>query len=322
MENSFKVLTLDGGGIRGYLSILILEKLEKALQKHFNDKKTIGERFNLLVGTSTGGIIAAGLSIGKSAEEIRKLYEELIIKIFQPYAKGLIKPKYNQEILKEEIYKITKDLTLKDVKIPLCLTSVDISTSKPRFFKSPYLAKFEPRADERIVDAILATTAAPIYFPIVDTKHSFYLADGGIVANNPTMIGITDAYEITKDLNKIKLLSIGTGEMKRVPYDIKKIKKYGGVNSWALDSAWIIESFVKKNTVIPLFEVLLNSQSILINTQAKILLKNNFFRINPTLPTEINLDETDKDKIKILKNLSLIADKEHIRKKVIKLLSD
>ena len=60
---SFKVLTLDGGGVKGYLTILILEKLEKALQRKFNDNKTIGERFDLIVGTSTGGIIASGLSI-------------------------------------------------------------------------------------------------------------------------------------------------------------------------------------------------------------------------------------------------------------------
>ena len=71
---SFKILTLDGGGVKGYLTILILEKLEKALQRKFNDNKTIGERFDLIIGTSTGGIIASGLSIKKSAKEIRELY--------------------------------------------------------------------------------------------------------------------------------------------------------------------------------------------------------------------------------------------------------
>ena len=95
-EKHYKILTLDGGGVRGYLSILILEKLEKALQHYLNDAKTIGERFDLLVGTSTGGIIAAGLAIGKSASEIKKMYENLLDKIFTPTHKGYLKPRYNQ----------------------------------------------------------------------------------------------------------------------------------------------------------------------------------------------------------------------------------
>ena len=321
-KENFKVLTLDGGGVRGYLSVTILEKLEKALQKYFNDKKTIGERFDLIVGTSTGGIIAAGLSIGKSASEIKQLYEKLLKKIFQPHTKGIIKPKYNQKILREELYNILKEKTFKDVKIDLCLTSVDISTSKPRFFKSPYMEKFESRADEKIIDAVLATSAAPIYFPIVDTKYSFHLADGGLVANNPTMIGITDAYQITNDFNKIKVLSIGTGEMKTMPYDIKKIKKYGGMNSWALNSSFVVDAILMKKKVIPILEILLNAQSSLITAQANILLKNNFYRINPSLPTEMDLDELDEEKINTLKNLALQADSEKVKKRIINLIKD
>ena len=59
---SFKILSLDGGGVKGYLSVLMLEKLEKGLQRKFNDTKAIGERFDLIVGTSTGGIIGSGLA--------------------------------------------------------------------------------------------------------------------------------------------------------------------------------------------------------------------------------------------------------------------
>jgi len=316
---NFKVLSLDGGGIRGYLTILILEILEKTINEKLNEDKSIGERFDLIVGTSTGGIIASGLAIGKKASEIKPLYEKLIKKIFTPISKGYLKAKYNQETLRKEIQQILKDKTFNDVKTHLCLTSVDISTSKPRFFKSPYLDKYKSRADEKLIDAVLATSAAPIYFPLVDKKYSFFLADGGLIANNPSMIGITEAYQKTKDLKKIKLLSIGTGEMRYMPYDVKKIKNKGGVASWTINYSKT-ESFFRKKIVIPLIEVLLNSQSNLITSQARLLLQRNFLRINPILPTSIELDETDTDTLKILKNIALEADNEKTKKAVIKLL--
>ena len=323
MKNTFKVLSLDGGGVRGYLSILILEKIEKSLQTKFDDNKTIGERFDLIVGTSTGGIIAAGLAIGKSAVEIRKLYDDLLGKIFQPHYKGYIKPKYNQEILKIEVGKILEDKTFKDVKTGLCLTSVDVSTSKPRFFKSAYLDDFKMREDEKIIDAVLATSAAPVFFPLVDTKYSAHLADGGLVANNPTMIGITDAFKKTKNLNNIKALSIGTGKMVQMPYEVEKIQECGGILSWALNSKNITDTItqpLKDKMIIPLFEVLMNSQSSLINAQSNILLGKNFVRINPDLPAAIDLD--DISKLNILKNLSIVADKKNIQDKIFNLLKD
>lgn len=321
MSEPFKILTLDGGGIKGYLSILILEKIEKALKRHFKDDKTIGERFDLLVGTSTGGIIATGLALHKSATEIRELYERLLKKIFSPVYKGYIRPKYNQKVLIKELENILKDKTFKDVKTHLCLTSVDISTSKPRFFKSPYIEIYHQRADEKLIDGVLATSAAPVFFPIVDTKHSTYLADGGLVANNPTMVGIIDGYKLTKDLNKLRVLSIGTGEITYMPYDVEKIKEYGGIFSWALNSKYGIETILlNKRMIIPIIEVLLNTQSNLINTQAMHLLgKDKFYRINPPLPTSIDLD--DVEKIDILKNLANIADSEETINNIINLLT-
>ena len=321
--DTFKVLSLDGGGARGYLTILILERIEKQFQKHFNDKKLIGERFDLIVGTSTGGIIAAGLAIGKSATEIRNLYEELLNEIFKQTYKGFIKPKYNQETLKNELQKILKDKTFQDVKTHLCLTSVDVATSKPRLFKSPYLKSLETRADEKLIDAVLATSAAPVFFPLVDTKYLSHLADGGLVANNPTMIGITDAYRVTNDLTKIRLLSIGTGKMVQMPYEVNKIKECGGILSWALNSKnfqdTLKQPLIEKRMIIPLIEVLLNSQSSLINAQANLLLKDNFIRINPALPTPMDLD--DVSKLDILKNLATEIDKEKTMKKILELLT-
>jgi patatin-like phospholipase/acyl hydrolase len=315
---SFKILTLDGGGVKGYLTILILEKLEKALQRKFNDNKTIGERFDLIIGTSTGGIIASGLSIKKSAKEIRILYEKLLEKIFTPHKKGFMKPKYNQNILKKELKKILGDKTLNDVDIHLCLTSTDISTTKPRFFKSPYKDIYKQRSDETLIDAVLATSAAPVFFPLVKTKHSNYLADGGLVANNPAMVGVIEGHMMTNDISKIKILSIGTGEIKYTPYDVKQIEEYGGIFTWALNSKYGIEPLMGKKMIIPLIEILLNAQSNLINAQASSILGDNFYRINPTLPKAIDID--DIDDIDVLKNLAIEADREKVINKVFNLL--
>jgi patatin-like phospholipase/acyl hydrolase len=316
MEN-FKILSLDGGGVRGYLSILILEKLEKALNRILNEEKVIAERFDLIAGTSTGGIIAAALAVHKSAKEIREIYEKMMKTVFTPTSKGIKKPKYNQKILKKILKEIFEDKTLNDVKTHLCITSVDIATSKPKFFKSPYLDIYHQRADEKLVDITLATSAAPVFFPLASTKHFHFLADGGLIANNPSMIAVLEGYKITKDFEKIKLLSIGTGEMTKMPYDVKKIEEYGGVIAWALNKSpkELLSIISKKETVIPLIEVLINAQSKLIDSQVKTILKEeNFLRINPPLSQDIRLDEADK--IDILKNLASLGDSEEIIKKV------
>ncbi|WP_456383371.1 CBASS cGAMP-activated phospholipase [Hydrogenimonas sp.] len=312
---TFKILTLDGGGVRGYLSILMLEKIEKALERHFQDGKPIGARFDLIVGTSTGGIIATALSLHRSAAQTRVLYEELLKKIFTPVNKGLIKPKYNQKILKKHIKEIVGEKTFNDVLTPLCLTSVDISTAKSRFFKSPYLEAFLPRADEKLLDAALATSAAPIFFPLVHTKYSHFLADGGIVANNPAMVGVVDGYRITKDLHKLRLLSIGTGEIKFIPYDVYKIEKGGGIFSWAVNSNSVLDPVFKTQFVVPIMEVLFNAQSTLVNNQVDNLLGENFLRINPVLPSLIRLD--DAQKLEIMKNVANVVDEEKTIRKIV-----
>ena len=77
-----KVLTLDGGGIKGYLTAKILKNIEQSLNEYRSEDINLGQRFDLIVGTSTGGIIATALAIGKSAKEIFELYETLIPKVF------------------------------------------------------------------------------------------------------------------------------------------------------------------------------------------------------------------------------------------------
>lgn len=305
MIDKIKVLSLDGGGVRGYLTAKILFNIETFLNKKNNEDINIGQRFDLIVGTSTGGIIACALSIGKSAKEIFKLYETLIPKIFIPKTKGIFKPKYSNEILKKELREILGDKTLKDVKTRLCITSVDVENSSPRLHKSDYFDRNVLRQDEKLIDLALATSAAPTYFPLVNTKHSANLTDGGIVASNPSLVALIDAVQIAdNNIDNVSLLSIGTGEQGHMPYDINKLQS-GGKKNWMFSSKkrWKVFSFLK-NQGAPIIELLMESQAKLAHSQTKFLLNDRYVRINPKLSFEVELDSVDK--INNLKNLANI----------------
>ena len=198
---------------------------------------------------------------------------------------------------------ILGDKTLEDVKTKLCITSVDVENSSPRFHKSDYFDRNTPRQDEKLIDLALATSAAPTYFPLVNTKHSANLTDGGMVANNPSLVALIDAMQLTESIDDISLLSIGTGEQCHMPYDVEKLKD-GGMWNW-------IPSFKKYNkrsmlpNGSPLLELLMESQSKLAHFQTGFLLKERYLRINPKLSVSIELD--DADKIDSLKNLADIS---------------
>jgi uncharacterized protein len=329
-KRKFKVLTLDGGGVRGYLTAKILTNIEVLLNTARNENINIGQRFDLVVGTSTGGIIASALSIGKSAKYILEIYEKLIPKVFNPIYQGIVSPKYSNEILRKELFDVFGDNKLSDVITDLCLTSVDVENSSPRFHKSDYFKRNIPRIDETLVDICLATSAAPTYFPLVDTKHSHNLTDGGVVANNPSLVGYIEASQIIKEKNEefegISLISIGTGEQCHMPYDIDNLRNAGKID-------WIIN--LDKDTKVsklkddikngnnkidmimnlcfsnkikpdihgsPLLELLMDSQSKLAHYQTSFLLGSDYFRINPKLSLKIELDSADK--IHNLKNLA------------------
>lgn len=305
-STKFRILALDGGGVRGYLSIRILENIENHLNFKENIGMPLGERFDLIVGTSTGAIIAGLLAIGKSAEDIRKLYESDIPVIFGKNMKrnkvsSLVYPQYKPNELKKKANIYFDDLTFEDVKTDLIVTSVDISTMKPRFHKSDFADKNKGRVDEKLSSAIIASASAPVYFPVArDLKYSDYLIDGGIVANNPSMVGLVDALTFDRkskrgtlkpqSLEDILLLSIGTGEQTEKPYDLQPLLNTGGLD-------WLFQlptSKYEKST--PLIDILMASQAKLIEFQSKTLLETSsglYRRINPKLGSKMKLDDVN-----------------------------
>jgi len=312
MSEKFRILSLDGGGVRGYLTVMILENIEKQLNAKDGSDKPLGEYFDLIAGTSTGAIIGGLLAIGKKASEVRKIYENDIKEIFSydmrqskilnffPF--NIIRTKYKKNNLRDKAIKYfqdsnSNDLTFLNVKTHLLVTSVDITTMTPRFHKSTYNKKNIPRADEKLSSAIIASSSAPAFFPIEENlKYSSNLIDGGIVANNPSLVALVDSFSFDEAPNKddIVLLSVGTGKASEVPYEIDSLKD--------TSVKWL-----RQNGTSPLIEILMNSQSVLAEFQTSFLMeqlncKMQYKRINPNLGIKIELDEAEK--IDILKNLA------------------
>lgn len=205
---AIKILSIDGGGIRGLIPALILTEIEE------RTGKKISELFDLLAGTSTGGIIAVGLNVddpqtGKpySAQKIAGLYEENGQKIFQkkhlvPAVGSLLDESYYHHGLEEVLESYFGDAELKSTRTELLITSYDIEHRKPFYFLSRE-AKLNPHQENfHLRDIARATSAAPTYFEPhpLSNRHYKHLAlvDGGVFANNPALLAYSEAINVKR----------------------------------------------------------------------------------------------------------------------------
>jgi patatin-like phospholipase/acyl hydrolase len=258
----YKILSIDGGGIRGIIPALILAEIEKRTQK------PISSLFDLIAGTSTGGILALGLtkphldlnvSDGSpvaeyTAEELAQLYVEYGAEIFyEPFLEHMLgpledmfaQPKYASDGREEIIRKYFGDAPLEKNLKEVFVTSYDIEQRIPIFFTN----KIEKQQTESkkfrklsvgftLTDAAMATSATPTYFPPyrVATSHNpngFYtLVDGGLIANNPANLAIMEA-KISKQEKRpavhtddMLVVSLGTGSLTSV-YTYNEVKNWG-----------------------------------------------------------------------------------------------
>ncbi len=165
---AFRILSLDGGGLMGAFTASVLATLEQSTGRRIVD------HFDLITGTSTGGIIAIGLGMGASAEEILRFYEEQGADIFPP-ARGvggwvktlgnLRRPKFSPEALRQAITSVVGDQPLKAARTRLAIPAYDASMGRIYVFKTPHDPDRAQDADTPAVDVALATSAAPTYFP-------------------------------------------------------------------------------------------------------------------------------------------------------------
>jgi hypothetical protein len=268
----FKILSLDGGGIRGLVSAYMLLEIEKQLKE--NGKPPIREYFDMIAGTSTGSILAAGIALGYPIEELIDIYENRGLEIF-PYQKlyhwkrlkllfkyGISAPKFSNEglinLLKKEkrFQKQEEDgtyryITLqevgkqigKDEKQPIVLIlAFDTIYRNTTFFTNDSLAEKNKRWFNNIPlwEICVSSASAPTFFPAYELKYreqdkedwTFPHVDGGVTANNPSLCAIARAIKLGHKLEDISLLSIGTGENKK-PLIFNKIVKWGLIE-WGL----------------------------------------------------------------------------------------
>ena len=246
-----RVLSIDGGGIRGIIPATVLRHIEE------QTGKPICDHFHLIAGTSTGGILASGLSQvnGKpvaSAEDLLNLYVTKGGRIFSrslwkkvESAGGFTDEKYSARALERALGDVVKRTRLGQVENDLLVTAYDIERRSPHFFKS-WRARGEtwdtddktedPRSrDFSLVQVARATSAAPTYFEpalVQDgTGRDYALIDGGVYVNNPSMCAFASAKRIYGQKHKVFLLSLGTGLTQR-PIDYDEAKDWGLV-SWA-----------------------------------------------------------------------------------------
>jgi patatin-like phospholipase/acyl hydrolase len=230
----FRILSLDGGGIMGAFAASALATFEEA-----TGRKII-EHFDLITGTSTGGIIAIGLAMGKSASEICRFYEEEGAMIFPGRVgvrkwfgrvRDLFQPKFSGEALRETIKRAVGDRPLKEAKTRLVIPSYDVNAGKVYLFKTPHLPGNNYHGDLLAVDAALATSAAPTYFPAHTIKGLGTFIDGGLWANCPAIVGVVEALDFLGQApEQVRMLSLSTTSY---PFRLGNPQRSRGLVGWA-----------------------------------------------------------------------------------------
>ena len=208
MEKDFHILSLSGGGFRGLFTAKILAGLEEMAGK------PIAQCFDLICGTSIGGMIAMGLGIEKPAREISNLIRDHGADIFsgRRFYSGIFSAKHDNHKLREVVQIIFGNKKIGDSKHKILVPAINHSTGNPRMFKTWWKGK---GGDLPMMDAVMATTAAPCYFPIWKTQdgNSVSYLDGGLFANAPGLLGVHEAvFRLGVDADRVHLLSIGTME--------------------------------------------------------------------------------------------------------------
>lgn len=218
MSKAFKILSIDGGGIKGLYSSTILEHFEKKYQAPISDY------FDMLCGTSTGGLIVLALSLKIPATEISKIYSEKGKLIFPKRSKlwGKIrqtfwKGKYSDKPLKEMLKELFAERKIAESNNLLCIPSYSITDARPWVFKYDHKEGERTRDNKALyTDVALATSAAPTFFPLaeIDYYDCKQFVDGGVWANNPALTGLIEALTFFvgqgKEYDSIQILSVSS----------------------------------------------------------------------------------------------------------------
>ncbi len=266
-----KILSIDGGGIKGVFPASFLASLEETI--HAN----IADYFDLIVGTSTGGIIALGLGLGYSAREMLAFYEQFGPEIFtgSKFFRALrhvVLTKYDPEPLRRALEATFGDRKLGESNKRLVIPSGNLDTGEVYIWKTAHHVRFTQDYKARVVDVALATAAAPSYFPAHRLAAGTPLVDGGVWANNPVGVAIVEEIGILKwNPDDLRILSLGCTAS---PLDVA-----GGRWGWAYWGPKLAKVFMSTQS------------SAAIGTAQHLLTdRNNLTRICPSVGQRFGLD--------------------------------
>ena len=312
--NLVTILSIDGGGVKGLLPARILEEIRKRLDT-VGEKRRFFELFDLIAGTSTGAIIALGLSLKNpaggdkfSASEIVDMYKTRGKEIF-PHsnlnavhtAVQAFRFKHPAVSFEKLLMEFFGDNTLKDAETNLLITSFDTEAMEPHCMKlRPQIGDWVNDYNYYMRDAARASGAAPTYFPpaqispVGKKQLKFSLVDGAVFANNPSGLAYIEASRIFPKETEFLILSLGTGNSRHGYL-------YQDVHSWGF-MEWInpIKEF-------PIGAMMSSGQSEAVNHQLKRLDNVHYIRLNTMLTGEIrSMDDSSNTN---MKRLSSSADK-------------
>lgn len=225
-----RVLSIDGGGIKGVFADWFLAEIEESLGEPLVDY------FDLIAGTSTGGIISLGLGMGLTAKEILSFYENHGPDIFKASPLKVLRwlwaAKYKKSPLESALVEVFGERLLGESKTRLMIPSLDLETGAVHVFKTAHHDRFVRDYKERVVDVALSTAAAPTYFPTHTLEAGVPLIDGGMWANNPMGPAAVEAIGLLEwSKGEVRLLSIGCTESPLDTYD--RSTRGLGLNYWA-----------------------------------------------------------------------------------------
>lgn len=303
MSKAVRILSIDGGGIRGIVPCMVLKRIEEITGKRCSDL------FELIGGTSTGGLIALGLAKPGNGQEpdfsidqIKDLYEKNGKRIFHrsiwrkfESAWSLLDEKYSQKGIETVLDEYFGEIRLKEALVPLIIPAYEIESRSVWFFRSER-AKYSEDYDFPMKEVARAASAAPTYFEPEKLSEKgdidyWALVDGGVFANNPGMCTYVEAKSMFPDRDII-MVSLGTGELtRRISYD--------DARSWGL-AQW----------AHPLINVMFDGQSDTVDYQLKEILqlpgkRKGYFRFQTRLDS--GNDDLDDPSDKNIHNLKIEA---------------
>jgi patatin-like phospholipase/acyl hydrolase len=241
----FRILALSGGGYLGLYTAAVLAALEEQIGE------PIGRRFDLIAGTSVGGIIAAAVALELPLSQLVEYFREHGTEVFSPRAmpastvgrlldlsRSVLGPKYSHATLRETLEQRLGNATFADTLHPLLLPAVDVTHSLTKVFKTPHTPASHGDESIRVADAVLAACAAPAYFPAVAIDGSLY-ADGGLFAVAPDQVALHEAeHFMGVDVARVRMLSIGTATVGYQPAE--GVDADAGAVGWLSDGRLIL----------------------------------------------------------------------------------